>query len=172
MNNEVISKVKNVSYEGEWASNYGTLHQFYYQMEDGAKLIANHKDKERGFNIGDDVVYVIKGDNSKYGKYGSVARASLAETTIFKGADYSAKKDAAFWEKKDKAIKVGHAINNAVHICIAQNSVDKGSIIKWAKSILEISEELNSDKPVPSDKVKEKIAATVAALDVDDDLPF
>ena len=70
----MISKVKAVHPKNEtYQSPNGLLYKFNYEMEDGAKLVANHKTEQCPFAVGDEVDYHIKGSNS-YGSWGSVKK--------------------------------------------------------------------------------------------------
>ena len=69
----MISKVKSVVPNGTYNSPNGLLYKFNYEMEDGAKLVANHKTEQCPFGAGSEVDYHIKGSNS-YGSWGSVKK--------------------------------------------------------------------------------------------------
>jgi hypothetical protein len=70
----MISKVKAVNPKNEtYQSPNGLLYKFNYEMEDGAKLVANHKTEQCPFGVGDEVDYHIKGSNS-YGSWGTVKK--------------------------------------------------------------------------------------------------
>mgnify|MGYP000005821609 CR=1 FL=1 len=70
----MISKVKSVHPKNEtYQSPNGLLYKFNYEMEDGAKLSANHKTEQCPFKAGDEVDYHIKGSNN-YGSWGSVKK--------------------------------------------------------------------------------------------------
>lgn len=70
----MISKVKSVVPKNEtYQSPNGLLYKFNYEMEDGMKLVANHKTEQCPFKAGDEVDYHIKGSNS-YGSWGAVKK--------------------------------------------------------------------------------------------------
>ena len=70
----MISKVKSVVPKNEtYQSPNGLLYKFNYEMEDGMKMVANHKTEQCPFKAGDEVDYHIKGSNS-YGSWGAVKK--------------------------------------------------------------------------------------------------
>ncbi len=70
----MISKVKSVQSKNEtYQSPNGLLYKFNYEMEDGSKLVANHKSEQSPFKEGDEVDYHIKGGNS-FGNWGTVKK--------------------------------------------------------------------------------------------------
>lgn len=75
------SKIKSVTPNGTYDSNYGTLYKFEYEMEDGVILTANHKEASNAFNIGDEVEYEIKGEND-FGKWGKVSKPQTNGTPV------------------------------------------------------------------------------------------
>ncbi|MEK0324625.1 MAG: hypothetical protein QQN63_02880 [Nitrosopumilus sp.] len=68
----MISKVNTVEFKNEWASKYGPMYSFTYEMEDGTILEANHK-ANKGFEVGTEVEYEVTKDD-EYGKKGKVGK--------------------------------------------------------------------------------------------------
>lgn len=69
----MISKVKRVQGNGDWDSKYGKMYKFEYEFEDGTILVANHKEPNGNFQVGDEVEYEVTREN-EYGKQGKVSK--------------------------------------------------------------------------------------------------
>jgi len=140
------TKVKTVQGSGSFESKYGAeqtdgkklLFTYDYEFEDGTFLQANHKSVPAPFKAGDAVEYEVTRESEQYGKSGKVSRVDMS---VYARPTPNQTQDNL------KGIKIGHAITNAVSICVGANAIPtKENIIKYAKMILEIGEELNDEK--------------------------
>ena len=132
-----LSKVKQVKYLSPFTNDYGTFYTFKYEMYDGVILTANHKE-QKSFQEGDQVEYLVKGDNSQHGKYGKVGKPQNTPQAIQQKEDNT------------KGIKVGHAINNAVNLITGSGkpideNILQGEIKRYATMIYKLNEELNAE---------------------------
>lgn len=135
------SKVKSVQANGTWNGKDGTLfYRYDYEMMDGEELQASHK-TEMPFKPGDEVDYEITKTHPTYGSTGKVKKPS----DFVRGQNQQSNVN---WEEREKKIAIGHAINNAVHLYCNQypgSQPNRDDIKKYAKSIYEISKELNQE---------------------------
>jgi hypothetical protein len=166
LNQEYTSKVKSVTANGTWDSQYGTLFTYEYTMEDGVTLQANHK-KQEPYAVGTEVAYVVKRD----GQYGKSGKVYLPKTITPEGVA----RDTQHFKGDDnlKGIKIGHSISNGVvlfnHLGEINNMGIKDSIKEYSKLIYQISDELNielSDGAVKKPSIKSKNE------EPESDLPF
>jgi hypothetical protein len=164
LNQEYTSKVKSVTANGTWDSQYGTLFTYEYTMEDGVTLQANHK-KQEPYAVGTEVAYVVKRD----GQYGKSGKVYLPKTITPEGVA----RDTQHFKGDDnlKGIKIGHALTNAVSLVCALGNVDgqdlKQSIRTYADLVMQISEEMSHNEPP-----KKQAPQTPPASAYKDDLPF
>ena len=56
------SKIKSISHNGTWESNYGTMHKQRVEFEDGTILVANSKEYEPPYKVGDVMEYHVTGE--------------------------------------------------------------------------------------------------------------
>lgn len=104
------SKVKNVTGNGTYDSQYGLLYKFEYTFEDGQVLNANHKTSDGAFKIGEDVEYEIKGTND-YGSWGKVSKPTEAQNFPQGGF------------KKQQSSTASFALAYAKDWCIAKDNI-------------------------------------------------
>ena len=130
------SKVKAVTGNGTWESNYGLLYKFEYVMEDGQIVNANHKTQDGNFKVGEEVEYEIT--NTQYNN-GKVKKPEQS----FNGGGYQGNSNDNL-----KGIKIGHALTNAVSLYAALGGEGKPrqeAIKQYAIEIYQLSEELNNE---------------------------
>lgn len=67
------SVITNISGNGNWVGNYGTMFSFVIEFEDGESVEANSKTEKPPYSVGDTVWYEIVKEN-EYGKKGKVTK--------------------------------------------------------------------------------------------------
>ncbi len=133
------SKVKSVQGNGTWESQSGTMYQFIYEMEDGAKLQANHKSQEGAFEVGSEVEYEITRTHEKFGDSGRVRKPNSGS---FGGSFGGGKR-----EFDTTGVEVGHAISNGVQIAVAKHgaATELQHIESYARKILALSAKMKAE---------------------------
>ena len=163
-----LSKVKNVQGKGTWESNYGTLYQFIYEMEDGTTLQANHKKQDGAFAVGAEVEYEITSTHDTYGNKGKVKKPDSGFSGGRKEFDTT-------------GVEVGHAISNGVQIAVAKHgaATELQHIESYARKILGLSAKMkaevtNAKKAAPkADAIPPSVIPPApVTVEADDDLPF
>lgn len=163
----MISKVKSVVPNGTYQSPNGLLYKFNYEMEDGAKLVANHKTEQSPFGIGDEVDYHIKGSNS-YGSWGSVKKPesnfSPQVTTV---APSAGKQYGKSPEEQDQIMRQS-SLNRAVEV-LGQNKepMQYTGLAEYFFNYVKTG----VVEPEPKAEPKPKASVKKGKED-DDDLPF
>lgn len=164
-----LSKVKNVQGKGTWESLNGTMYQFIYEMEDGAKLQANHKTQGGAFAVGTEVEYEITRTHEKFGDSGKVRKPNSGNFNSGGG-----KFDTT-------GVEVGHAISNGVQIAVAKHgaATELQHIESYARKILGLSAKMkaevtNAKKAAPKvDAIPPSVIPPAPVTQSEeDDLPF
>jgi len=136
------SKVKQVTANGTFESNFGLMYKFEYQFEDGAIVNANHKSQGGAFAVGTVLDYEITNAQYNNGK--------VSKPMDVQGSNQGLQAQRPAFVDNTKGMKIGHAITNAVNLHVALGNTpstnnDKDSIKEYAKMIYQISDELNQE---------------------------
>ena len=165
-----LSKVKNVQGNGTWESQNGTMYQFIYEMEDGAKLQANHKSQGGAFAVGTEVEYEITRTHEKFGDSGKVRKPNSGNFNSGGRKEFDT-----------TGVEVGHAISNGVQIAVAKHgaATELQHIESYARKILGLSAKMkaevtNAKKAAPkADAIPPSVIPPApVTVEADDDLPF
>ena len=145
------SKITHITGNGSFENQYGAeqpdgkklLFKHEYTFEDGTVMEANHKTTTSPFNVGQEVEYEIKRDNS-HGKSGKVSKPDDGNGYGVGGGSKN--------QDYIKGIEVGHAVNNAVNLMCAgvelgikDCSTNEEKIYENAKVIMQIAARLKSE---------------------------
>lgn len=123
-----IAKITNVVANGSYDSKYGTMYKFNYTFEDGVTISSQHKDASKAFNIGDEVEYNVKGENT-YGKYGSVQKPQDQFQSKGKGQKSSLSSFALSYAKDLAVAHIAQGLQPTPH----QVCEDASVFLKWLK---------------------------------------
>ena len=129
------SNVVSVEYQGTYDSNYGTLYQYVYTMEDGVKIKANHKTQEPRSGA---ISYEIQGELGQGLMRGKVGRpvddlGFAQPTSTAKAKPQQENRNKSFALSYAKDLFVGKEINAEAVIVVADKFLewlDKDPAIK------------------------------------------
>lgn len=170
-----VSKIKSIAEVKPFTGNYGTILYHKLEMENGDKIDIG---KKAELKTGWDLYYQIVGDpgQHEYTKAKSVKKDDVPPHLL--GAP--SKSNYTPDPDREKGIRVGHAINNAVQLAIAQKKYDMDSIAEIAQDILLLSDKIQNNYPLTNsenDKAEghykeRELALHNDDLDRDDSFPF
>ena len=130
-------KIKQIHSVKPWNSSNGVIHYHNLEMENGDKINIGKKSQ---MQVGWEITYEI----TEYGQQEFQPAKPLKKPEIAPAPQ--TQKKQVDWDAREKGIRIGHALNNAVQIVVHRQELPAKERIKhWATMILELSEELNNE---------------------------